>query len=101
VPLAVFLYYAGKDNSFHFKGRVVTRAEHLLHGVLGILLIGLISAAFRLDPLRLQVFGGLFALAGGIDEFGFHRDLPATESDLHAKEHLSLMLFLLAAWVTA
>jgi hypothetical protein len=116
-PLAVFFYYAWKDNAFHFRKppvgdldvpgsppqawRLVTRGEHLLHGVLGLLLAGLISAAFRLDPVRLPLFAGLFALAGAADEFGYHRKLPAEEADLHAKEHLSLMLFLLAAWVTA
>lgn len=106
LPLALFLYYAGKDNSFHFRkpeqgGRHVPRAEHILHGVLGLLLVGLISAAFRLDPVRLPIFAGLFAVAGATDELGFHRGLPAEESDLHAKEHFALMVFLLTAWVTA
>lgn len=100
-PLASFLYYAWKDNSFHFKGRKVTRGEHLLHLVLGITLIGLISAAFRVDHLRLTIFGGIFALAAAADEFGYHKNLPAEEIDLHAKEHISLPLFLLAAWITA
>ena len=27
-------------------------------------------------------------------EFVWHRDLPAHESDLHAKEHLALLIFL-------
>ncbi len=101
VPLATFGYYAWRDNAFHFRGRVVTRGEHVLHGVIGLLLIGLVTAAVRLDPVRLPIFAGLFALAGAADEFGYHRDLPAVEADYHAKEHLSLMLFLLAAWVTA
>lgn len=101
VPLASFLYYAWKDNAYHFKGRKVTRGEHLLHLALGLILAGLITAAFRVDHPRLMVFGGLFALAGAADEFGYHRGLPAEEIDLHAKEHLSLLIFLLGAWVSA
>lgn len=50
---------------------------------------------------RLTVFGGLFALAGAADEYGYHRDIPAEEHALHAKEHLALLLFVLGAWVSA
>ncbi len=37
------------------------------------------------------------ALFGAADEYGYHRGIPGEESDLHAKGHLALFLFTVAA----
>ena len=42
----------------------------------------------------------LFALAGGLDEYIFHHDIPGEESDLHAKEHLALLIFIVVSLAT-
>ncbi len=42
----------------------------------------------------------IFAIAGGVDEYIFHRDIPAEESDLHAKEHLALLIFIVVSLAT-
>ena len=95
-----FLYYAAKDNMFHFRGRKVSRTEHLLHAAIGLVLVIMFSHALMAH--HLVVLGALviFAVAGAIDEYIFHRDIPAEESDLHAKEHLALLIFIVVSLAT-
>lgn len=94
-----FLYYASKDAVFHFRGRRVTLIEHLLHLAIGvalaIVLVNAVAGNFGVMLVGL-VF---FIVAGGIAEFVWHRGIPEQESDLHAKEHLALLLFVVAALV--
>ncbi len=94
VSFLPFLYYATLDGVFHFRGRRVSLPEHLVHLVIG-LALGLVFAAAVMAS-QLVMLGSLavFLVAGGLDEFVWHRDLPAHESDLHAKEHLALLIFL-------
>ena len=95
-----FVYYAAKDTVFHFRGRKVSLTEHLLHAVIGLTLA--IAFAHALMAHHLIVLGALvlFAVSGGVDEYVFHRDIPAAESDLHAKEHLALLIFVVVSLAT-
>ena len=95
-----FLYYGTKDTMFHFRGRKVTRPEHLLHAIVGLALA--IMFAHALKGHHLVVLGALllFVIAGGVDEYIYHRDIPAEESDLHAKEHLALLIFIVISLAT-
>ena len=100
VSFLPFLYYGTKDNLFHFRGRKVSRTEHLLHAAIGLTLA--IMFAHALMAHHLVVLGALllFALAGGLDEYIFHHDIPGEESDLHAKEHLALLIFIVVSLAT-
>lgn len=100
VSFVPFVYYGVKDSIFHFRGRKVSLAEHLLHAAIGLIL--LIMFTHALMAHHLIVLGALilFAVAGGIDEYIFHRDIPGEESNLHAKEHLALLIFLVISLTT-
>lgn len=88
-----FAYYATRDNLFHFRGRRVSPIEHILHLVIGIALFIAVSQAV-VGNSGLMLAGLLFfVVAGGIDEYVWHRGIPEVESDLHAKEHLALLIF--------
>ncbi len=89
-----FAWYAGKDAVFHMRGRKVSRTEHLLHLGLGIVLALVFSLALAGRHAALVGALVLFGAAGALDEYVYHRHIPGEESDLHAKEHLALMLFL-------
>lgn len=95
-----FVYFATKDHFFHLRGRRVSRTEHVLHAAIGLALIIVFSHALMAH--HAVVLGGLliFVVAGGVDEYIFHRDIPAEESDLHAKEHLALLSFIVISLVT-
>jgi hypothetical protein len=95
-----FLYFAAKDQIFHLRGRRVSLAENLLHLGIGLTLVLVFSHALSGHYAILLVSLVLFAVAGGIDEYVFHRGIPGEESDLHAKEHLALMLFLIVTLVS-
>jgi len=90
-----FVYFAVRDQIFHLRGRKVSVSENLLHLALGITLATLFTQA--LAGRHVFMIGALvlFAVAGGIDEYVYHRHIPGEESDLHAKEHLALMIFLI------
>lgn len=92
-----FVYFAARDQIFHLRGRRVGLAENLLHLALGITLAILFTAALAGRHLAMLGALVLFAVAGGADEYIYHRHIPGEESDLHAKEHLALMIFLIVA----
>lgn len=96
-----FLYYGGKDTMFHFRGRKVSATEHLLHLVLGLVLGVMFSQALMAHHGVVLVTMLLFVIVGGLDEYVFHRGIPAEESDLHAKEHLALLIFIIISMATA
>jgi hypothetical protein len=100
VSFLPFLYYGTKDTIFHFRGRKVSRLEHLLHAVVGLALAIMFTHALKSH--HLVVLGALllFVVAGGVDEYIYHRDIPAEESDLHAKEHLALLIFIVISLAT-
>ena len=95
-----FVYYGGKDTAFHFRGRKVSLTEHLLHAAIGLVLLILFTHALMAHHLVVLCALVLFAVAGGIDEYIFHRKIPAEESDLHAKEHLALLIFIVISLAT-
>src|SRR5882757_6745870 len=95
-----FIYYAAKDTSFHFRGRKVSRTEHLLHAAIGLVLAIMFSHALMAHHLIVLTALVLFVVAGGLDEYIYHRDIPGEESDLHAKEHLALLIFIVLSLAT-
>jgi hypothetical protein len=95
-----FLYYGAKDTAFHFRGRKVSRTEHVLHAVIGVILAIMFTHAVMAHHLITLGALLLFVVAGGVDEYIFHRGIPAEESDLHAKEHLALLSFLVVSLAT-
>src|SRR4051812_3796120 len=96
-----FLHYGIKDNAFHFRGRKVTPWEHLLHVGIGICQAIMFIQAIRTDFILMFTAMGTLLIAGGLDEYVFHRDLPPVESDLHAKQHFALFIFVVIALATA
>ena len=99
ISLLPYLYYGGKDNFYHFRGRRVSLMEHLLHLAIGILLVSAIASAFRGHiPMMLGALM-VFLVAGGIDEYIYHRHIPEEETDLHAKGHMALLIFVVVAMV--
>jgi hypothetical protein len=95
-----FVYYGTKDTAFHFRGRKVSLTEHLLHAVIGILLALVFVHALMAHHLVVLCALVLFVVAGGVDEYIFHHGIPAEESDLHAKEHLALLIFIVVSLAT-
>ena len=95
-----FLYYGAKDTAFHFRGRKVSLTEHIVHAAIGLVLVILFAHALRGDHWIVVASLVIFAVAGSIDEYIFHRDIPAVESDLHAKEHLALLIFIVVSLAT-
>ncbi len=95
-----FIYYGAKDTMFHFRGRKVSLMEHLLHAAIGIVLVIMFTHALMAHHLVVLGALVLFVIAGGIDEYIFHRGIPGEESDLHAKEHLALVIFLVVSLAT-
>jgi hypothetical protein len=98
---APFLWFAWKDNLFHFRGRKVPGLENLLHVGLGLALALLFAGAFRAEMTRLFLGLGGVAVLGALDELVYHRGIPSEEHDLHAKEHFTLLLFVGAAFALA
>ena len=95
-----FLYYGAKDNAFHFRGRKVSLTEHILHAAIGLVLAIMFAHALMAHHLIMLAALVIFVVAGSVDEYIFHRDIPAEESDLHAKEHLALLIFVVMSLAT-
>jgi hypothetical protein len=95
-----FLYYGTRDNIFHFRGRRVSVTEHILHIAIGLVLAIMFTHALMAHHLIVLGALVLFVIVGGADEYIFHRDIPAEESDLHAKEHLALLIFIVVSLAT-
>jgi hypothetical protein len=95
-----FLYYGAKDTAFHFRGRKVSVTEHILHAAIGLVLAIMFAHALKGNHWIVVDALVIFAGAGAVDEYIFHRDIPAEESDLHAKEHLALLIFIVVSLAT-
>ncbi len=95
-----FVYFGAKDTMFHFRGRKVSLTEHILHAGIGAVLGIMFWHALLAHHLIVLGALVLFVLAGGLDEYVYHRDIPAEESDLHAKEHLALLIFIVVSMAT-
>lgn len=97
VAFLPFAWFAYRDTRYHLGARKPGNAENLVHLGLGVAQIALLVNAIRAD-LRFELFAlGGIALLGAVDEFGFHRQLPAFESDVHAKSHFALFIFVVVA----
>jgi hypothetical protein len=94
-----FLYYAIRDARFHFTGRKVTFAEHVIHLAIGFALAIVLVQAVMGNSTLMLVGLALLCVAGGADEYIWHRRIPEIETDLHAKEHLALLIFVVATLV--
>jgi hypothetical protein len=96
---APFAFFGLKDNSFHFRGRRVSVTEHVLHLGIGMTQVMMLVQAIKGNFVLLFIALGLMAIAGSVDEYVFHRDLPPEESDLHAKQHFALFVFVVGAMI--
>jgi hypothetical protein len=93
LALAPFVVLAAKDNGYHTKLRKVSTIENLLHLLIGAVLLAGVVFTYRRDFSTVIPIMGLFVICGCIDEFVFHREIPAEEHSIHAKEHLALFAF--------
>jgi hypothetical protein len=92
-----FAYFGMKDNAFHFRGRRVSLTEHFLHFGIGVTQAIILVQAIKGNFVMLFIALGLLAISGSVDEYIFHRELPPEESDLHAKQHFALFVFVVAS----
>ena len=100
VSFLPFVYYGVRDTAFHFRGRKVSLTEHVLHAAIGLVLAMMFAHALRGNHWIVVGAMVIFAVAGAVDEYIFHRGIPAEESDLHAKEHLALLIFIVVSLAT-
>jgi hypothetical protein len=100
LALLPYLYFGGKDQVFHFVGRKVSLIEHLLHVFIGCLIAVAIASAYRARAIAFIAGIGAFLVFGALDEYVYHRGLPEHESDLHAKGHLALLIFVVVSLAT-
>ena len=100
VALGPYLYYGTKDTLFHFRGRRVTLVEHLLHVGVAVAIVAAIASAYRGRTGSMIVGLLLFLLVGATDEYVYHRNLPEHETDLHAKGHMALLMFVIVSVAT-
>ena len=101
--LVPFLVFAYRDNVLHFRAREVPKLESVLHVLLGFALFFVIGSAFMGRIGRMLVGLAVFSVVGAIDELGYHRAsaIPAEEHDVHAKQHLALLVFVCVAFGAA
>jgi len=93
VFLGPYLYFGIRDVLHHKHYRPVSFTERLLHITLGMTLTIIISHAYA-GHFEVVIAGFLlFVSARALDEFVFHRGLPAQEIDLHAKTHFGFLIF--------
>jgi hypothetical protein len=95
-----FAFFGYKDNAFHFRGRKVSAPEHLLHVAIGLTQAVIFIQALKGNLVMMFVGLALLTVSGAADEYIFHRELPAEESDLHAKQHFALFIFVVVAIAT-
>lgn len=93
-PTLTFVWFAFLDQRAHGRARYVGNGEKVLHLLLGISQTWMIMSAFSGNLRGLVGGAAATALLGAGDEYGYHRGLPARESDLHAKAHLALFMIL-------
>jgi hypothetical protein len=96
LALLPYAWLGLSDTAFHVRRRPVAWPERLAHAALFVALLTVIPQAYlgRRAPVVIGLV--LFAAARGVDEFYFHRRLPAEESALHARTHLAFLAFVVA-----
>jgi hypothetical protein len=97
LTLLPFLLYAYRDTVYHLRNRKPGLTENLVHLALGACQFAMIIGAYRSDVPRMAFAASGVAAFGIVDEHGFHHGLPASESDIHAKAHFALFVFLAVA----
>ena len=91
--LLPFLWFALRDQILHFVARKVSIVENGLHLLLAFLLTIVIGQAMLFQTRWVAVALLMFVVCGAADEYIFHRGIPETEHNIHAKEHFALLLF--------
>ncbi len=91
--LVPFLWYAIRDQVLHVTVRKVSVTENIIHALLAVLLTIVIGRAFLFHTKWVAVALLLFVATGSFDEYVFHRRIPESEHDVHAKEHFALLFF--------
>jgi ABC-type cobalamin transport system permease subunit len=102
VALVPYLVWAVKDTRMHMgksKVREVSLAEHLVHLLIFVAVLWMAGGAIQGRPEMAGLGLALFVVPAAVDEAYFHRAIPPTESDAHAKAHLYLFLFMAVAFV--
>ena len=96
LALLPYAWLGLSDTAFHVRSRAVAWPERLAHAALFVALLTVIPQAYL--GRRAMVVAGLvlFAAARAVDEFVFHRRLPAEESSLHSRTHLAFLAFVVA-----
>ena len=99
--LAPYVYFGIRDVLHHKHHRRVSLTERLLHLTLGLTLTIVIPHAY-LGHINVVIPGiVLFVTARVFDEFIFHRNLAAAETDLHAKTHFGFLIFVVGVMGTS
>jgi hypothetical protein len=97
-----FLPYAAlavRDELLHRRARRVSRVEQVLHLCVAVAVFAGVSAVFRRDVDGVRLAAACFVGPALLDEFVCHRDIPAAEHAVHARQHLALFVFAIAsAW---
>jgi hypothetical protein len=94
IAIVPFLIYAYRDTLYHLRQRKPGHAENLVHLALGVCQVAMIAGAYQSDVPRMALAASGVAAFGVVDEHGFHHGLPEAESDIHAKAHLAIFVFL-------
>jgi hypothetical protein len=91
--LLPFSWYAIRDQILHVTVRKVSIAENVIHALLAVFLTVVIVRAFLFQTKWMAIALLLFVVTGAVDEYVFHRRIPESEHDVHAKEHFALLFF--------
>ena len=91
--LLPYAYFGLRDNFYHAQQRSVPWPERLAHAAIVLALLTVVPQAY-LGNRGLVIAGlVLFVVARAVDEYVYHRGLPATESALHARTHFAFLLY--------
>jgi hypothetical protein len=91
--LLPYAYFGLSDNFYHAKHRRVPGAERLAHAAIVLALLTIVPQAYLGHGGMVLAGLLLFVAARAVDEYVFHRGLPAAESALHARTHLAFLLY--------
>ncbi|CAN5851033.1 hypothetical protein BH11VER1_BH11VER1_14930 [soil metagenome] len=94
-----YAFFGIRDLIHHKVHRHVSWTERCLHFMIGLSLTIIVPHA--IGGHRDVVIPGLFLflIARVTDEWFFHRQLDAAESDIHAKTHLGFLIFVVGMLV--
>ena len=94
-----------RDNLYHAGHRRVPWPERLAHAAIVLALFTVVPQAYLGNKPLVVVGLVVFVAARALDEYAFHRGLPARESALHARTHLAFLTYVVtimaADWAEA